>query len=115
MEAHSSPLRGLLDQTRIENEMMVAWNGEDLYHCDSVVKEALESYLSDCKQDGDKEGHFVRRSSNVKSYIVSKSVDSKLVCPPKLPVMAQKWFNHMYHTLVRNMYIDWTSKLKLIE
>ena len=37
-----------------------------------------------------KEGHFVRRSSNVKSYIVSKSVDSKLVCPPKLPVMAQK-------------------------
>ena len=90
MEAHSSPLRGLLDQTRIENEMMVAWNGEDLYHCDSVVKEALESYLSDCKRNGDKEGHFVRRSSNVKSYLVSKSVDSKLVCPPKLPVMAQK-------------------------
>ena len=47
MEAHSSPLRGLLDQERIENEMMVAWNGEDLYHCDSIVKDALQSYLSD--------------------------------------------------------------------
>ena len=45
------------------NEMMLAWNGEDIYHCDSIVKEALESYLSDCKREGDKEGHFIRRSS----------------------------------------------------
>ena len=60
MEAHSSPLRGLLDQERIENKMMIAWNGEDLYHCDSIVKEALESYFSDCKCNGDKAGHFVR-------------------------------------------------------
>ena len=89
MEAHSSPLRGLLDQERIENEMMIAWNGEDLYHCDSIVEEALESYISDCKRNGDKGGHFVRRSSNVKSYLVSKSVDTKLKCHPKLPAMSQ--------------------------
>ena len=87
MEAHSSPVRGLTDQTRIENEMIIAWNGEDIYHCDSIVKEALGSYLSDCKREGDREGHFIRRSSNVKSYLVSKAVDSKLNRPPKLPVM----------------------------
>ena len=87
MEAHSSPLRGLTDQTRIEDEMQIAWNGEDIYHCDSVVKEALEAYLSKCKREGDREGHFIRRSSNIKSYVVSKAVDSKVNCPPKLPVM----------------------------
>ena len=51
------------------------------------IQEALGSYLSDCKREGDKEGHFIRRSSNVKSYLVSKAVDSKLNRPPKLPVM----------------------------
>ena len=93
MEAHCSPVRGLTDQTRIENEMMIAWNGEDIYHCDSIVKEALGSYLSDWKREGDREGHFIRRSSNVKSYLVSKAVDSKLNRPPKLPVMVNdlKW------------------------
>ena len=97
MEAHSSPLRGLLDQERIENEMMVAWNGEDLYHCDSIVKDALQSYLSDFKRDGDKGGHFVRQSSNVKRYLVSKSVDTKQMCLQKLPAMSQqKLFNHKY-------------------
>ena len=57
MEVHSSSLRGLTDQQRIEHEMMVAWNGENIYHC---------------KREGDKEGHFIRRSSNIKSFVVSK-------------------------------------------
>ena len=60
-----------------------------LYHCDSIVQEALESYLSDCKREGDKEGRFIRRSSKVKTWLVSKAVDSKLNCPPKLLVMSQ--------------------------
>ena len=50
---------------------------------------ALESYLSDCKREGDKEGHFIRRSSKVKTWLVSKAVDSKLKCPPKLLVMSK--------------------------
>ena len=87
MEAHSSSLRGLTDQQRLEHEMMVAWNGENIYHCDSVVNEALDSYLSKCKREGDKDGHFIRRSSNIKSFVVSKAVDSKAKCPAKLPVM----------------------------
>jgi hypothetical protein len=48
---------------------------EDIYHCDSVVKEALGAYLSKCKREGDMEGHFIRRSSDIKSYLVSKTVD----------------------------------------
>ena len=72
MEVHSSSLRGLTDQQRIEHGMMVAWNGENIYHCDSVVNEALDSYLSKCKREGDKDGHFIRRSSNIKSFVVSK-------------------------------------------
>ena len=48
---------------------------------------SLETYLSKCKREGDREGHFIRRSSNVKSYLVSKAVDFKVNCPPKLPVM----------------------------
>ena len=49
---------------------------EDIYHCDYVVKEALGAYLSKCKREGDMEGHFIRRSSDIKSYLVSKAVDS---------------------------------------
>ena len=43
-----------------------------------------------CKsKQTDKEGHFIRGSSNVKTWLVSKAVDSKLKCPPKLLVMSQ--------------------------
>ena len=62
----------------LKTQMMVAWrNGEDIYHCDSVVDEALDIYLSKCKREGDREGHFIRQSF----------VDSKAKCPAKLPVM----------------------------
>ena len=43
--------------------------------------------MSKCKREGDMEGHFIRRSSDIKSYLVSKAVDSKVNCPPKLPVI----------------------------
>ena len=36
MEAHTPSLRGILDQRRLEDEILVAWNGEDVFHCDQV-------------------------------------------------------------------------------
>ena len=66
----------------LKTQMMAAWNGEDIYHCDSVVDEALDIYLSKCKREGDREGHFIRQSF----------VDSKAKCLAKLPVMCNdKW------------------------
>ena len=38
MEAHTPAGRVLLDQERLEDEIIVAWNGDDIYHCDKVVK-----------------------------------------------------------------------------
>ena len=61
MEAHSPASRGLLDQQRIEDEMCVSWNGEDIYHCDGVVGEAMRMY----------KGNFIRRSGRVNDYFVS--------------------------------------------
>ena len=52
--------------------------------------------MSDCKREGDKEGHFIRRSSKVKTWLVSKAVDSKLNCPPKLLVMSQDFFFYSF-------------------
>ena len=56
---------------------MVSWNGEDIYHCDDVVGEAMRTY----------KGNFIRRSGRVKDYIVSKAIDSEARKPAKLKVM----------------------------
>ena len=60
---------------------MVSVNGEDVVHCDSVVKEALSKFW------GVNDWHFVRRSSNVKSYVVSQVVDGLVSKKPKLLIM----------------------------
>ena len=51
VEAHTPALRGLLNQERIEDEILVSWNGKDIYHCDGVVREAMKAY----------KGNFIRR------------------------------------------------------
>ena len=80
MEVHSPASRGLLDQQRIEDEMCVSWNGEDIYHCDGVVGEAMRMY----------KGNFIRRSGRVNDYFVSKAIDTKSKNPAKLVIMARK-------------------------
>ena len=56
----------------------MSWNGEDIYHCDGVVREAMKSY----------KGNFIRRSGRVNDYLVSKAVDSAVKNPAKLKMMA---------------------------
>ena len=87
MEAHSSSVRGITNQTRLEDEIMVAWNGEDTYHCDALVKEAMDTYWGQCKTDANKGGHFIRRSENIQSYFVSEAVNSQVKKPVKLSIM----------------------------
>ena len=44
MVAHTPAGRVLLDQERLEDEIIVAWNGEDIYHCDEVVKAGVSIF-----------------------------------------------------------------------
>ena len=46
-----------------------------LVHADSVVRESLVRYFADSKQKKNVAGHFIRRSDNIKTWLVSKSVD----------------------------------------
>ena len=80
MDAHTPASRGLLIQQRIEDEMIVSWNGEDIYHCDDVVEKTMNTY----------KGNFIRRSGRVNTYLVSKAVDSEVKKPPRLQIMAKK-------------------------
>ena len=49
----------------------------------------MRDYFSGFKDPRDRSGHFVRRSQNVKSYIVSKSVDSIRKQEPKKQMMVK--------------------------
>jgi hypothetical protein len=89
IEAHTPSSRGILNQGRLEDEVMVAWNGEDIVHCDPVVKEALANYWSQSKQLGNRNGHFIRRSEDINTYVISKAVDSMKKKPAKLDVMLE--------------------------
>ena len=44
MEAHTPTGRFLLDQERLEDEIILAWNREDIYHCDEVVKAGVSIF-----------------------------------------------------------------------
>ena len=75
LEHHHNPRRPLT-QERLEQEAMVALNGPAEVHCDSIVDEALASFWRKQKVAGNRDGHWIRRSTNIKSYFVSGAVDS---------------------------------------
>ena len=49
VEAHTPASRGIIPQNRLEDETIVSWNGEDVMHCDPIVKEAMRAYISQYK------------------------------------------------------------------
>ena len=65
-----------LCQDRLIREGIVAINGPEVVHCDTVVREGLKSYWSKARRAG--EGHWIRRSDNIQSYTVSKVIDNLL-------------------------------------
>ena len=62
VEAHTPASRGIIPQNRLEDETIVSWNGEDVMHCDPIVKDAIRAYISQYKMQSNREGHFVRRN-----------------------------------------------------
>ena len=86
MEHHNNPRRPLT-QERLEQECMVAINGPPEVHCDSVVTEALASYWGRKTEEGNRQGHWVRRDRDIKQYAVSGAVDSLLKQPVDVPYM----------------------------
>jgi hypothetical protein len=87
LEHHSPATRGIIIQSRLDDECMVAINGPELVNCDDVVKESNASYWSKFKREGDRLGHFVRRSGKILQFDVSKAIDSHTKKPPRLPFM----------------------------
>ena len=73
LEHHSSKTRNLSTNS-IDSEMTIAINGPSIQHRDSIVEESMQAYWR--KTNTFKDGHFVRKSDEIKSYTVSKSVDS---------------------------------------
>ena len=61
-EAHTPASRGIILQNRLEDETIVSWNGEDVMHCDPIVKEDMRAYINQYKMQSNREGHFVRRN-----------------------------------------------------
>ena len=84
LEHHSSKSRSLKAET-IQREMMISENGPQVQHSQTVVEESMKLYWSKLSTSNLKQGHFTRRSEKVKSYFVSKSVDSLNSVPIKTP------------------------------
>ena len=84
LEHHASSQRTLC-QDRLIREGIVAINGPQVVHCDTVVREGLKSYWSRARRAG--EGHWIRRSDNIQSYTVSKVVDKLTNKKPSVPFM----------------------------
>jgi hypothetical protein len=77
MENHSNSARGLTDQERLDREMWVAINGPEVAHCEGIVREAVVEV----------DVSFIRRDSNIKSYDVSKAVDTLVNKQAKVPFL----------------------------
>ena len=86
LEHHNNPRRPLT-QERLEQEAMVALNGPAEVHCDSIVEEALANFWRKQKVAGNRDGHWIRRSSQIKSYFVSEAVDTIFKKTPEVPFM----------------------------
>lgn len=86
MEAHDSKSRPL-GEKMVLTETAVNLNGPNPVNCDSVVEKAMKLYWSRSNMKSCTAGHFIRKSNNVKSWLVSKSVDNVNAVKPKLPFM----------------------------
>ena len=73
LEHHSSKSRNL-SADMIQTEMSIAINGPAVQHSEGIVRESMRRYWGGTKNL--KDGHFTRKSQNIKSYMVSEAVDS---------------------------------------
>ena len=78
LEHHTSSVRGITNQVRLENEVQVAINGPEVVHSEGIIREALLI---------GGHNHFIRRSENVKDWVVSKAVDSLTKKAARVPFL----------------------------
>ena len=86
LEHHNNPRRPLT-QERLEQEALVALNGPAEVHCDSIVVEALASFWRKQKVAGNRDGHWIRHFSNIKSYFILEAVYKIFKKTPDVPFM----------------------------
>ena len=86
LEHHSNKSRNLKSET-IQSEMMIAINGPLVQHSQPVVEEAMTIYWRKMKKESLQNGHFTLCSENIKSFTVSKAVDSLNLIPVKTSFM----------------------------
>ena len=85
LEHHKSPTRSQMTIERLDDSAMVALNGPDVVHADGVIKDALKLYWKDSKHS---DGHFIRKSNNIKSYFAgSAALESIVKKPSRLEFM----------------------------
>ena len=77
-ERHSPSTR--VNHEQYEYKTLIAINGPEVVHCDSLVKESMEDYWRQFLRSGDRGGHFVRRSDKILN--LTKQA-------PRLPFMAK--------------------------
>ena len=75
LEHHSTKQRALKEES-IQIEMMIACNGPPVHHSKGVVRDSMKRYWMKSKNAEDLDGHFIRRSEDMRTYLVSKSIDS---------------------------------------
>ena len=73
LEHHSNKSRNL-SADMIQTEMSIAINGPAVQHSEGIVQESMRRYWGGTRNL--KDGHFTRKSQNIKSYMVSEAVDS---------------------------------------
>ena len=66
--------QGLLrfGQGRLEAETAVAINGPELVHADQLISQAMKIHFEKAKSVKERAGYFVRRTANVKQWIISE-------------------------------------------
>ena len=87
MEQLASSKRPITED-RLHYEMMICLNGPGIAHSSKVVNNALSRMRSEYKRVNDRmAGHFIGRSDNIATYLVSKVVDGIRNSDTKLPFM----------------------------
>ena len=85
LEHHANPSRARMSPERLDDCAMVSINGPELVHADAVIKDALALYWQGSTHT---DGHFIRRSNNIKCYTAgSAALDSLVKKPSKLAFM----------------------------
>ena len=78
-----------LDEISASEEFIIAFNGPNLSHCDSVVGAAMNKYWQKGKRSS--KWHFIKQHA-MEKYVNKSQVLERLKLPSKLPFMVEAHF-----------------------